>query len=221
MSSLTQSIKRFARPAPVTAVILGFNLLAYAFSAVQSRSWLSPLDASSFAQDGILYAPLMHQPIEWLRAITSSFLHIDPTHLGFNMLMLILIGREVEKTLGSVAFLGTYLACGVGGSLAVMLQAPLAPTVGASGALYGLMAVFVAICMRTRSQVTPALVLIAVNFGYTLITPNISLWGHIGGFFSGAVIGLLFFTRFRLSHMVWVLFGAELLAVAYVGNSMV
>ncbi|AZA10365.1 rhomboid family intramembrane serine protease [Corynebacterium gerontici] len=220
MSSLARSVKNFARPAPVTATLLLLNVLAFAITVLQSRSLMHPLQASSFAEHGILYAPYMHAPIEWLRALSALFLHIDPTHLGFNMLMLFLIGREVERGLGSIPYLGAYLACGMGGSLAVMLQAPLSPTVGASSSLYGLMAILLAFSIRNRTQVTAALVLIAVNFGYSLITPNVSLWGHIGGFAVGVLLGALMFSRLRFRLWVWGVMAVEVFGVAMVGNAL-
>lgn len=220
MSSLARSARNVVRQAPMTAMLLALNLLAYAITALQSRSLKYPLEGSSFAEQGILYAPYMHRPIEWLRAFSAMFLHIDPTHVGFNMLMLFLIGREVERGLGSAPYLGAYLACGLGGSLAVMLQAPLSPTVGASGAIYGLMAILLAFSIRNRTQVTPALVLIAVNFGYSLITPNVSLWGHVGGFLIGAVLGALMVSSLRFRVWVWGVVLIEAVSVAVVGNTM-
>lgn len=68
---------------------------------------------------------------------------------------------------------------------------PLAPTVGASGAVYGLMAIFVAMSYRLRRDLTAPLILIAVNVGYSLLMDGVSLWGHLGGLLTGCVLGIV------------------------------
>ncbi|NCY15819.1 MAG: rhomboid family intramembrane serine protease [Actinobacteria bacterium] len=76
---------------------------------------------------------------EWYRIITGGFLHAGLLHLAMNMLLLYVIGSQLESLLGRVRYLALYLACLVAGSFGVLLVSPTTPTVGASGAVFGLM----------------------------------------------------------------------------------
>lgn len=135
--------------------------------------------------EGSLWGPAVStQPY---RLGTYAFLHVDLNHVVINMLMLALLGREVEAWLGTRLFFVAYVL-GIGGSAAAVLwQDYNAPTVGASGALYALMAVLIGAQWRRRGDVRAAIVLVAVNVAYSLIVPGLSLWGHVGGLAAGLV----------------------------------
>lgn len=135
--------------------------------------------------EGSLWGPAVSaQPY---RLGTYAFLHVDLNHVVINMLMLALLGREAEAWLGTRLFFVAY-ALGIGGSAAAILWQDFdAPTVGASGALYALMAVIIGAQWRRRGDVRAAIVLVAVNVAYSLIVPGLSLWGHVGGLVAGLV----------------------------------
>jgi membrane associated rhomboid family serine protease len=124
---------------------------------------------------------------EYYRLVTAMFLHYGPLHLLLNMWALWVLGRILEGVLGPIRFLALYLVSGLGGSVAVYVFAPDAPTVGASGAIFGLFAgLFIVLKRlgRDTSSVIPILVLnIAISF-----VPGISLAGHLGGLVTGAII---------------------------------
>src|SRR3954447_18107131 len=88
---------------------------------------------------------------EYWRILTSGFLHTEFRHIGANMLSLFWLGRMIEPALGHARYLGIYLASLLTGSLAVLIAQPHAPTLGASGAVYGLLGA--AIVMARNRQV--------------------------------------------------------------------
>jgi len=76
---------------------------------------------------------------DWWRLLTAAFLHYGPIHLGMNMLALWWFGQPLEAALGRGRFIGLFVASGLAGSAGALLFKPLAPTVGASGAIFGIL----------------------------------------------------------------------------------
>jgi len=128
---------------------------------------------------------------EWWRIVTSAFLHGGIIHLAFNMFLLWMIGHQLERIQGPVRYLGLVLGSLTAGSLGVMLLDPLALTVGASGAVFGLMGATVA--LQVRRGISPWSTgigsLLVVNLLFTFARPNISIGGHLGGLLGGLALG--------------------------------
>jgi membrane associated rhomboid family serine protease len=141
---------------------------------------------------------------EWWRLVTSAFLHGSIIHLGFNMLLLYWIGGPIEEAIGRARFLILYLVSGLAGAAgALLLTDANAITVGASGAIFGLLgAALVFERQRTFVLGGSALSIIVVNLVLTFAVPNISIGGHIGGLVGGALGGLAL-SRFGRSHAVY------------------
>lgn len=141
---------------------------------------------------------------EWWRLITSAFLHGSIIHLGMNMLMLYWIGAPIEEAIGRARFVVLYLVSGLAGSAgALLLTEQNAITVGASGAIFGLLGAAV-VFERQRTFVLggSALSIIILNLVLTFAVPNISIGGHIGGLVGGALGGLAL-SRFGRAHVVY------------------
>ncbi|MEZ2121977.1 MULTISPECIES: rhomboid family intramembrane serine protease [unclassified Corynebacterium] len=221
MSSPTppaQMIRNLYRQAPVTASTVGLIVFVFLVTAVQSRSFTGNLDHSGLGDAWVLYLPLMDDSVFGpLRALGSALLHLGIGHMVVNVFLLYLIGRETESMFGSPLMLGILVTGALGASATVVWLSPDSPTVGASGAVYALMAVFVAIAYsRQDAQVSAALVLIGVNLVYTLMTPGVSLWGHLGGLGTGVLLSLVLFgTRSPSGRWVGVglLLGSGIVAV--------
>lgn len=175
------------KKAPATCTIAALCILVFLVAAVQARSitdvvWDSPLGSAT-----ILWGPFIDGP-GYLRVLTNAFLHLDITHLFLNMLMLVLIGAEVERFVGTGPYVVAYVAGALWASAAVLAFDFAVPTAGASGALYTLMAVLVAIAYRRSTDLRAPLVLVGVNLVYTFMAPTVSLWGHLGGLAAGAAM---------------------------------
>ncbi|MBA4607448.1 rhomboid family intramembrane serine protease [Aeromicrobium sp. Marseille-Q0843] len=129
---------------------------------------------------------------QYWRLLTAAFLHGGWLHLAFNMYALYLFGPFVEQTLGRVRFVITYLTLAIGSSVLVyLLEDPLTPTIGASGAVFGLFGLALVFLIRTRQNITGMLILLAIN-GFISLQEGISWQGHLGGFITGVLLGLMF-----------------------------
>jgi membrane associated rhomboid family serine protease len=136
--------------------------------------------------DLVLFGPLVADGEYW-RLITSGFLHVEFWHIGMNMLSLYWLGRLVEPALGHPRFVAIYLASLLAGSLGVMLLDPNSPTLGASGAIYGLLGAAIVMARnRNVDLMQSGLVpILAINLGLTFFVSGISIGGHIGGLIGG------------------------------------
>jgi membrane associated rhomboid family serine protease len=159
---------------------------------------------------------------EYWRLITSGFLHVGFLHLAFNMLALYVLGEMLEPAIGRLRFGLIYFASLLAGSFGALLLEPDNPTVGASGAVFGLMgAAFVVMRSRGLNPLESGLGLwIGLNLLITFTIPNISIGGHLGGLAGGAVAALLLVDvgeRFRMPEVVPALLVGLLGAASVVG----
>ncbi len=129
---------------------------------------------------------------EYWRLITGGFLHAGFLHIAFNMYLLYILGQMLEPALGSVRFGALYLASLLAGSFGALLVTPNSYTVGASGAVFGLMAVaFVEQRARGIDPFQSGIGgLILINLVFSFVLSNISVGGHIGGLVGGAAAAL-------------------------------
>jgi membrane associated rhomboid family serine protease len=124
--------------------------------------------------------------------VTSIFAHEQILHIGFNMFALWVLGPQLELAIGRARFLALYLLSGLAGSALVYWAAPEhQATLGASGAIFGLMGALLVIALKMRANVQGLLLWIGLNAVFTLIGPNISWQGHLGGFIAGVVIAAI------------------------------
>ena len=136
---------------------------------------------------------------EWWRLVSAAFLHYGPLHLGMNMLVLWIIGPPLEEYFGHGRYALVYLVSGLAGSAGALLWSPNALTVGASGAIWGIMgAALVLEARRTYVFGGQAMGLVVLNLAFTFLIPGISIGGHIGGLIGGALCALAF-SSFRRS----------------------
>jgi membrane associated rhomboid family serine protease len=130
---------------------------------------------------------------EWYRLVTGGFLHASLIHIGFNMVLLFMLGRLLEPALGTPRFLALYFASLLAGAFgALLLTDPLISTVGASGAVFGLIgAAFILARGRGMDALAAELgFLIVINLVFTFGASNISIGGHLGGLAGGAICAL-------------------------------
>lgn len=174
-----------------TYVLIGVCVLAF-FGASSRGSFTGGGGGGVFA-DGALYGPAISVGGDYWRLVTSGFLHSGILHIAFNMYILYFLGSMIEPALGRARFLGLYFASLLGGSFGALLVNPLDQTVGASGAVFGLMgAAFVMQRARgmdpMQSGIGP---MILLNLALGFIIPNISVGGHVGGLVAGAATAFL------------------------------
>jgi membrane associated rhomboid family serine protease len=130
---------------------------------------------------------------EWWRLITAAFLHYGILHLGMNMLVLWIIGPPLEEYFGHARYLLVYLVSGLAGSAGALIWSPNALTVGASGAIWGIMGA--ALVLEGRKIYVfggQAMGLVVFNLAITFLIPGISIGGHIGGLLGGGLCAFAF-----------------------------
>lgn len=174
--------------APVTWSLIVANIICYVLQQV----------IPGFTTRFFAFGPLIAQG-EWYRMITSMFLHASIIHIGFNMMALYYFGPAVEQAFGPRRFLALYFATGFMASVASFLLIPaLVPSLGASGAIFGIFGVVMAMAFARRHrpearEVLRQLVfLLILNVVLMAAVPHINLWAHAGGLISGVTLGYVF-----------------------------
>ena len=173
----------------VTYALIAVNVLMF-IAAGAGGSWITGRGAggSQVFFDFALNGPAVDIGNEYWRLVTSGFLHSGLLHIGFNMYILYWLGTMLEPALGHARFGALYFTSLVSGSFGALLLSPNVNTVGASGAVFGLMgAAFVMQRARgidpMQSGIGP---IILLNLAISFIIPNISIGGHLGGLIGGA-----------------------------------
>jgi membrane associated rhomboid family serine protease len=150
-----------------------------------------------------LYPGLSVYPFEPWRLLTVLFVHGGLVHVGLNMLALWMLGQILEPMLGRSRFLALYLISGLGGSVAAACLAPLTPVVGASGAIFGLMAALLIIGRHIGANVTGILVVLGINFFFGVFVGGISWQAHLGGVIAGALVAFVYTRTRRREQRIW------------------
>jgi membrane associated rhomboid family serine protease len=184
----------------VTKALIAVNVLVYVITASQGAGLNSP--GGSLFGKWLLFGPLVANG-DWWRLITAAFLHASLIHIGFNMYFLWFAGAPVEAVLGRGRFLLVYLVSGLAGSAGALVVDPTQPTVGASGAIFGILGAAL-IMERQRNFVLggSALGLIVINLILSFVLSNISIGGHIGGLIGG-ILCTLVLSRFGRGHAAY------------------
>jgi membrane associated rhomboid family serine protease len=218
--------------AKVTRTLIGINVAVY-IAELATGGGVNGI-GSTIYEKGVLIATAVDRNGhligvahgDWWRLITAAFLHYGPFHLLLNMLALYWFGSLLEQRIGSGRFLMLYLVSGLAGSAGALLWSPLVPTVGASGAIFGILGAGL-VLEQQRDYVFggSALGIIIINFIFTFSISSISKGGHIGGLIGGIVCALGL-TRFGRGHAAYgragalgvatiVAVGVAAIAVAY------
>jgi len=190
----------------VTKILIALNVLVFLANLAQGSSFSQT--SGSLFEKGALFIRVPFYPGgladgEWWRLLTAAFLHGSIIHLGFNMFVLWFIGAPVEQAIGRGRFLALYIVSGLAGSAGALLFDPYAVTVGASGAIFGILgAALVLEWQRNLVLGGQALGLIVVNLVLTFAIPNISIGGHLGGLAGGALC-MLALSRFGRTHAIY------------------
>ena len=158
---------------------------------------------------------------EYWRIVTSGFLHENLLHIGFNMYLLYILGQMLEPALGSFKFAVIYGVSLLTGSLGALLVTPHSLTVGASGAVFGVMG---AAAVEMRARQIPVLQswvggLILINLIFSFTISGISWGGHVGGLIGGTLTALALQLGARYRSQALALASCAAIAVAAVAGS--
>ena len=178
--------------APGTMVLIGLNVLAFLAEIAGGSGGLSSVSGSVVADFGLQGHGVADG--ELYRIVTGAFLHAGFIHIAFNMFLLFVLGRMLEPAIGTPRFLVLYFASLLAGAFgALALTDPLEITVGASGAVFGILGATVLIARgRGFNEIAGQLgFLLLINLAFTFGASKISVGGHLGGLLGGVVCGLL------------------------------
>lgn len=180
-----------ADPRLITKILMGINIAVFAAVLADDSlvDRLMLLGRANFYYGG---PPEGIAEGQWYRLVTSMFLHQEVWHIAFNMLGLWWLGGPLEAKLGRVRFLALYLLSGLaGGALTYWLAAPNQPSLGASGAIYGLLGATAVLMRRLNYDMRPVIAIFVLNL---IITFNpwggIAWQAHVGGLIAGVLIGI-------------------------------
>lgn len=185
----------------VTYTIIILNILLYLIEVIKSRN-LIDIDIYTLIEMGAKVNVLINSG-EIYRLLTSAFLHGGMIHIFFNMSALNIIGREVEAVYGSKRYIAIYIISALGGSIFSYLFKPSSISVGASGAIFGLLGAMLIFGLKERDKIGKQymkniLETIGLNVIIGITIPNIDNFAHLGGLVIGALTSFILFKKKNL-----------------------
>ncbi|MPM14614.1 Rhomboid protease GlpG [bioreactor metagenome] len=180
----------------VTYTVIILNILVYLIEIIKSRN-LIDINIYTLIQMGAKINILINRG-EIYRLITSTFLHGGIMHILFNMSALNIIGKEVEYIYGSKKYILIYILSALSGSLFSYLFNPNSVSVGASGAIFGLLGAMLVFGLKEKNKIGKQYVknileTLAINVIIGITISNIDNYAHLGGLIMGALSALILF----------------------------
>src|SRR5580692_9842758 len=213
------TMRNMATVPRVTYALIAINVAVF---LTEGSFTLSGQPTGKIYEEGALFGSIRGVPTlgvahgQWWRIITSGFMHENLIHIGFNMYVLYVLGQMLEPALGRLRFGTIYAVSLLTGSFGALLVTPHSPTVGASGAIFGLMG---AAAVEMRARQIPIMQsgvggLILLNLVISFTLPGISWGGHIGGLIGGAVTALVIQLGARYRSQALALVGCAVIGIA-------
>jgi membrane associated rhomboid family serine protease len=176
--------------ASVTQALIAINVVAF-IAQTASGSALGGGAAGTVTAKGVLDGPDIAVGHQYWRLVTSGFLHDGLLHIAFNMFFLYILGRMLEPAIGRLNFAAVYFAALLAGSFGALLLSPDIPSLGASGAAFGVLGALIAVARARRISIWQSglgLILV-INLVFSFSVANISIGGHLGGLIAGFLAG--------------------------------
>ena len=163
--------------------------------------------------DGIWF-PGVSDGSYW-QLVTSAFAHVEVWHIGFNMVALWFLGPQLEAVLGRTRFLALYFISLLAGSaLVYWLADDGSATLGASGAIFGLLGALIVVAYKVGGDVRGLMVWLGLNVAITFLFPDVSWQGHLGGFVGGFLVGAVLVYAPRTRRTTFQAAGLSMITVA-------
>lgn len=176
--------------APATFALIAINVAVFLAEVATGHGGLGTISSSLIPEFG-LFGPSVASG-EWYRLFTSAFLHAGLFHIAGNMILLFFLGRILEPGIGTPRFVAVYFVSLFAGSFGALLLSPDSLSIGASGAVFGVLA---ATFVIARGRGIDALastvgILILLNLAFSFGVPGISVGAHLGGLVAGGLCAL-------------------------------
>jgi len=174
----------------VTRALIAINVLVF-FAETATGGQLGGGGGGTVFEKGALFGPYVAHQHEYWRLLTSGFLHAGLLHIVFNMVFLFIMGPMLEPAIGRVNFAAVYFASLLAGSFGALLFQPDVPTIGASGACFGILGALIVVAYYRGISIWQSGlgVTLLINIVFSLSFSGISIGGHLGGVAGGAAAG--------------------------------
>jgi membrane associated rhomboid family serine protease len=183
-------------PVVLTLIIINIAVFILELLAGGSTNGLTLHRLGELDTSSVLYRH------EYWRLFAALFLHYGPIHIFFNLFALLLLGPPLERQIGGVLFFVCYAVSGLGSSLAVVLLTRLrlldpVQLVGASGCIMGVVGTWAGFLLRhrhlslARQRLRNIFIIVLLQLAFDVVTPRVSMSAHLGGLFTGFLLGLL------------------------------
>jgi membrane associated rhomboid family serine protease len=220
-----RTARSISRRPIVTQALIAINVAVF---LIETASGV-PLSGCSGAcgtvwNHGVLFGPSIHISHDYWRIVTGGFLHDGIFHIAVNMFSLYFVGMVLEPAIGRLNFAAIYVASLLAGSFGALLFQPGVPTVGASGAIFGIFGALIIVAYHRGIPIWQSGLgfVLVLNLVFSLTFSGISIGGHIGGLVAGLICGELvvqFTERRRMPALA--LAGCGVVAIASVALALV
>nr|WP_314463998.1 rhomboid family intramembrane serine protease [uncultured Clostridium sp.] len=190
------------KKAYVNIGLIALNIIYFLYLEMNG----STEDSRFMVSHGAMYAPLVIERGDYYRLITSAFMHFGINHIMNNMLILFILGDNLERALGHIKYLAFYLSCGVGANVASMIVNlsgyRSVVSAGASGAIFGVIGGLLYAVAVNRGQLEDlstrqlvVIILCSLYFGFT--STGVDNAAHVAGLIIGVIMGVILYRRPR------------------------
>ena len=186
--------------APCTVLLILANIIVFFVLTAKGMTE----DAEFMLGHGAMYVPYIINRGEYYRLFTSMFMHFGFDHLANNMVMLLVIGWNLEGEIGKIKFLIIYFLSGLSGNILSafwdMQTGDYAVSAGASGAIFGIVGAILYVAIRNRGRLGTItgrgilfMIILSLYYGFT--SGGVDNFAHIGGLVSGLVLAVLLYWK--------------------------
>lgn len=182
----------------ITNILIALNILMFVISAFMSGDFVD-ISGKTLLILGGKYGPLIDLG-QYYRLLTSAFLHGGILHLACNMYSLYAVGPQIEQIYGKVKYIVIYLLSAIGSAYVSYILAPKTLSIGASGAIFGLVGALLVFLLKERGRIRKGAIgniisVIIINLFIGLSLSNIDNYGHVGGLITGMLVSVILYKR--------------------------
>ena len=190
----------YQKKAICTIILIAINVIVFFLLTFQGMTE----DAEFMLQHGAAYVPYIVEKKEYYRLFSSMFLHFGFEHLMNNMLMLAVIGWNLELEIGKVKFLIIYFMSGFCGYVLSacyeIVSGDFAVSAGASGAIFGIIGALLYVAIRNKGRIGEIsgrgiLFMTALSLYYGFTSESVDNSAHIGGLITGFLLAVLLYWK--------------------------
>lgn len=202
----------------VTQALIAINVIAF-LAELAGGATLSSGGGGTVWNHGVLFGPSIHFDHEYWRLLTGGFLHAGLFHILVNMFSLYFVGMVLEPAVGRLNFAAIYIASLLAGSFGALLFQPDVPTIGASGAIFGIFGALIVVAYHRGIPIWQSGLgfVLVLNLLFSVTFSGISIGGHLGGLVAGLLCGEMIVQWTERRRLPWLaLAGCGAVAVASV-----